>query len=323
MKHYFILNPKAGKGTLAEELAERIHTTCESAGVEYEIYRTRAVGDATEFVRGVASCANNLPARFYACGGDGTFGEVVNGAALIEGAQVGVIPIGTGNDFVRNFDGGDRFFDISAQIGGDVASIDLIRCNDMYAINMINVGFDCEVVKKTVKLKKSPLIPSKLAYVAGVVTTLVRKPGVSARIFCDGELVGEKKFLLTTFANGAFCGGGFNSNPAAMLCDGRVDALFIDDVSRRTFIGLVGSYKKGTHICPKNEKILLNTKHSKIELEFPSVQSASIDGELFDFERLSVECVPSAVSFIVPCGASFKLGAYKSAVKSADESAFV
>ncbi len=302
MKYYFILNPKAGKGLCAEELSEKISLTCEEKNIPYEIYMTTGVGDATAFVKKICSDRSLLPARFYACGGDGTLGETVNGAAGAEGASVGIIPIGTGNDFVRNFGSSEAFFDISAQISGKDTKIDLLRCNDFYSINMINIGFDCEVVKKTAKLKKNPFIPSKLAYIAGVVATLIRKPGVRAEISFDGESFTEKKYLLTTFANGCFCGGGFHSNPHSKLRDGAIDGLFINNVSRMKFISLVGSYKKGTHLVPKNDKVLANGKYSRITLRFPQTQSASIDGELFDFDELTIECIPDAISFVVPAG---------------------
>ena len=302
MNHYFILNPMAGKGKHTDELEANIKRTCDERGVDYLIYRTTAVGNATEFVREICADASNLPARFYACGGDGTLGEVVCGAAEVEGASVGLIPVGTGNDFVRNFGKKEDFFNIGAQLDGKEISIDLLKCNDSYAINMVNIGFDCEVVKKTVKLKKSPLIPSKLAYIAGVVTTLIKKPGVEAEFSCDGSEPRKKKYLLTTFASGCFCGGGFHSNPAASLTDGYVDSLFINNISRLRFLTLVGSYKTGTHLVPKNSDIIENKKFKKIELKFQKTQSVSIDGELFDFDELSITCVPSALSFVVPAG---------------------
>ncbi len=308
MNHYFIINPMAGKGKHSSKLEENIRRVCDELGVTYTVYRTTAVGNATEFVRDICSNADNLPARFYACGGDGTLGEVVNGAAETEGASVGLIPIGTGNDFVRNFGNGDTFFDIGAQIDGTDIKIDLLRCNDSYAINMINIGFDCEVVKKTVKLKKSPLIPSKLAYIAGVISTLIRKPGVKAEFSFDGSVFEEKKYLLTTFANGCFCGGGFHSNPASSLNDGYVDSLFINNVSRTKFISLIGSYKEGTHIAPKNDNIISNRKIKSVTLRFSEPQSASVDGELFDFNELSIRCVPSALGFVVPAGVAVPEG---------------
>ena len=302
MKYYFIVNPMAGKGAHREELGESIRAACEKRDIEYEIYRTKAVGDATAFVKSVCEDASNLPARFYACGGDGTLGEVANGAAGAKGAAVGVIPVGTGNDFVRNFGKGELFFDIDAQIDGEEHAIDILKCNDMYAINMINIGFDCEVVKKTVKLKKSPLIPSKLAYIAGVVTTLIKKPGMKAEVSCDGSEFESCEYLLTTFANGEFCGGGFHSNPCAALCDGEIDTLFINDVSRRVFVSLVGKYKKGTHLPLEEKNILKNRKYKKIELRFPEKQSASVDGELFDFDELCIEIVQGGATFVAPKG---------------------
>lgn len=302
MKYYFVVNPMAGKGAHREELIESIRAACEKREIEYEIYKTKAVGDATVFVKSVCADTANLPARFYACGGDGTLGEVANGAAGVKGAAVGVIPVGTGNDFVRNFGKGELFFDIEAQIDGEEYPIDILKCNDMYAINMINIGFDCEVVKKTVKLKKSPLIPSKLAYIAGVVTTLIKKPGMKAEVSCDGSEFVFGEYLLTTYANGEFCGGGFHSNPCAALCDGTIDSLFINNVSRRVFVSLVGSYKKGTHLPLEQKNILKNRKYKKIELRFPQKQSASVDGELYDFDELCIEIVPRGATFVAPAG---------------------
>jgi diacylglycerol kinase family enzyme len=162
------------------------------------------------------------------------------------------------------------------------------------------------VVKKTVTLKQKPYIPSKLAYIAGVVLTLIKKPGVKARISCDGSELTAHKYLLTTFAVGEFCGGGFHSNPRAALSDGKIDALFINDISRLKFVSLVGSYKKGTHLIPKNDPIISNQKLEKILLQFDEKQSVSIDGELFDFNELSLECIKGALNFLIPEGMSFK-----------------
>ena len=317
MKYYFIINPKSGKGKHAEELSEKIRQVCEQKSITYEIYYTKCVGDATRFVKEICSADNALPARFYACGGDGTLGEVVNAVACTEGASVGIIPVGTGNDFVRNFENKDTFFDISAQIEGKEISVDLLKCNDIYAINMLNIGFDCEVVKKVASIKKNPLIPAKLAYIAGVLITLIKKPGLKAKVSVDGGELTNSTFLLTTFANGAFCGGGFHSNPYANLSDGLVDALFVENVSRTTFIGLVGSYKKGTHIVPKNDKILKNRKHEKIYFKFERTQSASIDGELFDFDELTIECIKDSAKFILPAGISYTKAHAKSQTKEA------
>ncbi|MBE6597704.1 MAG: diacylglycerol kinase family lipid kinase [Ruminococcaceae bacterium] len=302
MKHYFIINPRSGKGRHAEELEAKIREVCEAEKITYECYFTKGVGDATEFVRRVCEEAEELPARFYACGGDGTLCEVVNGVGLCKDAAVGVIPVGTGNDFVKNFTVPSLFLDISAQVGGREESIDLLRCNDILAINMVNIGFDCEVVKKKEELGRKKHFPKKLTYVAGLIITLVKKPTVKLKLALEGGVEEEKHFLLTTIANGSFCGGGFNSNPRSSLNDGNIDTIFVNNVSRSKFVSLVGSYKKGTHITEKNMKVLSHGKCKSLFMRFPEKRSASIDGELYEFEELKIECLPLAGRIIIPRG---------------------
>ena len=308
MKNYFLVNPMAGKRKGIEELCKKITEVCEKKGADYEIYMTEAVGDATDFVRSAVADKNNLPARFFACGGDGTLCEVLNGTAGVEGAEIGLIPIGTGNDFARNFNNKELFFDIEAQLDGDSISLDALKYNGAYSANMINIGFDCEVVKKKEKLQAKRFLPSKLAYIFGLVICFAKKPGLKASVIIDGKEEAEKVYLLSTYANGCYCGGGFRSNPNASLTDGTVDALFVRNISRLKFASLVGSYKKGTHLVPKNAKSLISKKASSILLKFPKTQSISVDGEIVDCNELLIECVKNGMSFVVPRGASLKSG---------------
>ncbi len=308
MKYFFITNPAAGKTDSSEELYASIKEVCDARGVEYEIYKTKGVGDATRYVNEICSqyAGDEEHLRFFACGGDGTFSEVVSGIVGKEGASVGLLPKGSGNDFVRNFKNSSLFFDVSAQLDGTAVPIDIIKCNDKYAINMVNIGFDCEVVKKMVQIKRSPLVPSGLAYIFGLVITLIKKPGVKASVRVNGGEAAEQDLLLTTMANGCYCGGGFHSNPHALLTDGKLNVLFVNNISRLKFISIVGTYKKGTHICPKNDNILSTGSFDTVDLEFPQTQSISIDGELHDIERhLHLEVLRQAVRFVIPKGSDF------------------
>ena len=305
MKYSFVINPAAGKGKIAAGLAEEIKEVCLARELDFEIYFTKGVGDATEYVRRTGEERTD-DIRFYACGGDGTLGEVAQGVMAIEnreGVSLGLFPIGTGNDFVRNFTEKERFFDVASQIDGEECLIDMLRCNDRYAINMVNIGFDCEVVCDTVRWKKNPLIPSSMVYIAALVTTLIRKPGVSMKVSVDGEEPQAKQLLLTTFANGAFYGGGFHANPLAVPTDGQIDGLFVSDLTRRKFIALVGDYKKGTHLTPKFEKILKNFKCHAVDMFFDEETNVSVDGEIIRFSELHLSVIPKALSFLIPKGA--------------------
>ena len=306
MKYCFIVNPAAGKGTVAAELMEKIRAVCTRRELDFEVYPTKAVGDATDYVKRTVAQNPSDTYRFYACGGDGTLGEAATGIMSLDNptcASLGLFPIGTGHDFARNFAPKESLFDVEAQIDAEPLPIDVMRCNDRYSINMVNVGFDCEVVVNTVGLKRNPMIPSSLAYVAGLIGTLVRKPGVDMTITADGEEAQEKHLLLTTFANGEFCGGGFHSNPAARVDDGKIDVLFVNNVTRRKFISIVGDYKKGTHLQPKFSSIVENKKFERVDMTFPRTTNVSVDGEVVPCDALRLEAISKGITFLVPKGA--------------------
>ena len=303
MKYHFIINPAAGKGNIADKLSEKIKTACEKVSADYEIYFTTGVGDAKRYVKEAFTDGAH---SFFACGGDGTLCEVANGIMELpsrESAYMGVVPSGTGNDFVRNFTKTDNFFDIEAQLAAKPMGIDLIGCNDMYAVNMINIGFDCEVVCEKERLQSRKFFPSKLSYVIGLALTLIRKPGVNCRVSMDGGEMTSRKLLLSTYANGEFCGGGFHSNPESSVCNGKINALLVNNVTRRKFLSIVGSYKKGTHL--RYTDILSSSLAEKIKIEFEKETNISVDGEVIRAEKLLLSVAKNAVNFLVPMGSEY------------------
>ncbi len=304
MKYCFILNPAAGKGKKYKTLIPEITKGCEDRGLELDIHVTESVGDGEAYARRFLESAEGEQVRIYACGGDGTLSEVVNGAVGFENAAIGVIPVGTGNDFVRNFSFGEKFFDIDAQLDGDIMALDLIKANDKYCVNTINIGFDCEVVVRMGKIKKSPLVPSQLAYIGGLVITLIDLPGAEIDVSFDGGKTVEKRsFLLSSIANGRFCGGGFKSNPIASLNDGLMDLCLIKPVTRRKFLSLVSSYKAGTHLENEKAKPIIDyIRAERVDFYFGKMHNVGIDGEVSQTESLHMEVARGALSFIVPKG---------------------
>ena len=97
MKYYFITNPAAGKSDSSDELCRSIKEICDAREIDYKIYKTTCVSDATRYVREVCSEreTSREELRFYACGGDGTFNEVISGAVGYENVSVGLIPKGS------------------------------------------------------------------------------------------------------------------------------------------------------------------------------------------------------------------------------------
>ena len=128
MKHLFIVNPIAGGKDKSAEVRAKVESAFRTRADSYEVYVTKAPMDAVDKIRREAASGEEL--RVYACGGDGTFNECVNGAALLPNVAVCPFPTGTGNDFCRTFGAEQELFrDLDAILDGDVHPIDLIDCN--------------------------------------------------------------------------------------------------------------------------------------------------------------------------------------------------
>ena len=300
MEHIFIINPCAGQGKGAK-MIHVIEEALRGTAYEYSIYTTKAAGDAERFVR--ETCESGRAVRFYVCGGDGSFHEAVNGVKGFPQAEVGLFPMGTGNDFVRNFGKKSDFMDILSQVEGKSIPCDVIELNGRYVVNMANIGFDCEVAAKAAEWKKKPLVSGPAAYIMGILSEFAKPMGnrMSFR-WSDGTTM-TGKYLLCTIANGSFCGGGFCSSPEAALNDGLMDVGIVQMIPRRKFVGILPKYKTGTYLDTKlgKEKVLYG-KYNKLELAVAEPTHICIDGEISKFTYLKAEMVPQAFRFIVPKG---------------------
>jgi diacylglycerol kinase (ATP) len=323
MKHFFIMNPAAGKGKAGEVCLPRIIATSKRLKIDYEIHRTIAPGDAAHFVR--ANCEERKKKRtseeiyrFYACGGDGTLNEVANGAYGYEHAEIAMIPAGTGNDFPRNFRNLKFFEDIERQIKGEAKWIDLIRCETSeqasdpylcdekmvwYGINMFNIGLDSNVADKVAQIKNYSLVPGFMAYGMGVAIALGRKDGVNLEITLDDGEAFAGDMTLVAIANGCYCGGGFKGMPEADIEDGLIDVSIIADVSRRTFLSLLSKYRKGTHLeDPTAAKYISYRKCRSLTIHSEDPVKLCTDGEISIAGGIKFEIVPKSIKFSVPQG---------------------
>ena len=282
---------------------QSVRRACDAREVDYVLYTTTEVGDAERYVRQLceSSQEKNENVRIFACGGDGTVNECVNGAVGFDHAEIGVIPIGTGNDFVRNFGGAQLFFDVEAQLDANATAIDLIKYNDRYCVNMINIGFDCEVAARTAILKTNPLIPAKFAYICGILGEFIKKSGTAFSYRMDGQSFPHQKLLLSLFANGGYCGGGFFTAPLAELSDGLIDFCLVKDIPQFRFLSLVGPYKKGTHLTMKNHQDIFDYgKCRELELIFDQTRRICVDGEIETCDSLHLRIEQDAVRFVIP-----------------------
>ena len=298
MKHIFIINPKAGVRNSFDTLKKEIE---DIKNLDYVIYETKAHRDAIIFVKEYITEHPGEELRFYACGGDGTLFEVINGASGASNVEISCVPVGSGNDFLKYFGDPERFKDINNLVNGTVCDIDLLKFNDIYIANIFNIGFDSRVVVKQAKIKKWPLMSGKGAYNLSVFFSLFGKMSWKCKLLVDEEVVYDGKMTLAAIANGICYGGGYYCCPKAKVDDGLIDICLVKKVSILTFAKLVGKYKAGRHLDDeKVMKHLIYKQGKKIQLELSKVLPYSADGEIDYSNNVNIEIVNKCCKFVVP-----------------------
>ncbi len=301
MRHIFVINPVAGKMDPAQLLTPPIKAAAADHPKEkVEIYTTKGQGDALEFVRRTCEQYEN-PVRFYACGGDGTLNEVVNGLAGFAQAELGFIPCGSGNDFVKNYPNQD-FFNISAQLEGKAHPIDLLKVNGRYSINITNIGLDSDAADYMTRFKRLPLVNGKMAYNLGLAYSVCLPIGHDMKITMDdGREVQEGRFMLAVAANGQYYGGHFRCAPLAALDDGLIDVCLVRKMSRLRIPSLLSIYESGQHVDnPKLADVMSYHKCRKLLIESDKPISLARDGEIDHAARIEIELLPGFVNCSLP-----------------------
>lgn len=300
MKHLFILNPRAlPKGKKRESLLSRIREKCN--GLDYEIYFSSSGKDAENKAR--QACAAGEEICVYAGGGDGSIRQMAQALYGFKNAVLSVIPLGTGNDFVRNFGGKKDFLELRHITDGEEKTIDLIQAGDYICANMLNIGFDASVVSRVEQLRTLPFMGHSIAYTIGLLIQLLRFPREQLHMSIDGKEY-DGRFLLTFIANGQYCGGGYRSASKAKLDDGLLDVMSVKPLSRLHFFRLVSSYKNGTLLDKEKFRHLYRFfKTESLSLRKDQPFNVCLDGEIIPFTELNIRVLKNAIRFRYPKGA--------------------
>ncbi len=297
MKQVFFINPAAGKGKGPETLRPLIEQYFKGKDDEVKIIITESVGDAEEKARLEAQTGEE--ANFYACGGDGTFFEVLNGAYGYSNVNLGVIPCGSGNDFLKFFSSREPFADIAAQAKGKAVPMDVIKVDDKYCINICSLGMDAVVADGMSRFKRLPFVSGGMAYKLSVVKTLLGKIGQKAKITVDGEELGTFDCLFAVCANGPVYGGGYTSAPNADPMDGRLEWLVVEKISKLKILKFIKLYEAGKH---EDLPICHHGHCSVMEIEAFRDEPINLDGEIIHKNKVRFELVREGIKFILPEG---------------------
>ena len=300
MKHLFIINPAAGSKDRTGNYRAAIEKAFQNRQDSYEIAVSQAPGDCTKLARQAAETGEEY--RLYACGGDGTLNEVVQGAAGHDNVAVTVFSGGSGNDFVRIFNEPKAFFEIDRLLDAEEVTFDLIRCNDDFSLNICSVGLDARVGIDVARYKRLPLLHGFRAYAASTVINVIKGIAEHYVIEIDGEKIDGKQTLMCA-CNGRFYGGGFNPVPEADPTDGLMDVLLIRKVSRLRVPTVIGKYKAGRYKELKDLVRSFKTKSVKIICDKPT--GINLDGEMRLAQEIEMSIAQEKLRFFYPKGLTY------------------
>ena len=295
MRYIFVVNPVAGKGNLQEKIINSINTYFKDKSLDYDVYITKSKGDAERYVRVLANTGENL--NIYACGGEGTFYEVLNGAIDHDNINLGVVPCGSANDFLKYFKKTALFSDIAAQIDGNIIKIDAIKAGERYCINGCSAGMDAIVARDMSIFKNMPLVSGKMAYNLAIVKTFLKKIGVSISISVDGAKPKIADCLFAVIANAPYYGGGYMAAPDAVPNDNKLNFTLVDSISKSRVLGFLQKYKKG-EIKALEFCHLKTCENMSFSAKVPI--PVNLDGEIIEARSMDFSIVKNAVNFIIP-----------------------
>lgn len=301
MKHIFVINPAAGQGKALNFIKPKIEEVCAKYSLDYEIHVTEKQGEGLEYTRNRAASGEEI--RFYACGGDGTLYDIVNGTFGYKNVQVAVIPLGSGNDFIRLFGTKEEFLVLDDVVNGVPVEFDVIKCGDEIAINQCSMGMDAEVCAMQGKIKKLPLVTGEGAYYIGCLYAIIKKfRNKFTYKIDDGEEI-TKDCLFCFCGNSRWYGGGFMAAPLALPEDGLLDFVIVEaGVSRIKLTSLLNKYKRGEHL---DWDITSFQRGKKLVIHSDKPAAVNVDGETKYVTDASFEIIEKGITYVVPAKSQF------------------
>ena len=289
MKVKFIYNPYSGENLILSKLDKVIslHQEAEYTIVPYRITAGEDVGVALNDIK------DGNYKYILIAGGDGTVDSVVNAMAKSGiSLPIGILPVGTANDFSKFLGMPSDVEEACKQIlSSEVKSVDLGSINDKYFVNVASTGLFTDVSQKTdVNLKNTI---GKLAYYLKGLEELpnFRKLHVnilSKEVEFDGEM-----YLLLVF-NGATAGN-FNLATRADACDGLLDIIMFKAVQIYELLPLFIKVLKGEHL-DSNKVLYFKTDYLKVECHEDIV--TDIDGEKGPDFPLEIKCIKGGLKIL-------------------------
>ncbi len=297
MRYVFIANPNAGNNGYAK-YKDRIVTACEKIGASYQFLLTQKPEDLTEFARAQGQIGDDV--RIIVLGGDGAVCGAANGVIGMDNVEFGIIPCGSGNDYVKTFGGADGFLDIEHYLTAPSRYVDAIDTGYLKSVNICSMGIDAIICDRTNRMVKTKKLLGSGTYSLAVLISMLGKVYNTLKVTIDDQYVYEGDFMFSLAACGQYYGGGYRGAPMSDPSDGLLDFVMIRRVSKLKMLSLIGLYQKGEYVDSKKfRKVLTVHRGRKMKIECAKPAVVNIDGECLNLSEVTFEVIPKALRLIV------------------------
>lgn len=274
MKYVFLINVFSLENTSA--VVKRIEVIAKELKLDYEI-EFNSIDRSTEDILDKYRSGKNI---IICLGGDGTINRTLNGIIGTDNI-LGFIPFGTGNDFYRT---SKEFLEEG------INSVDVVRINDRYFINVACFGIDADIANTDV-LIHSKLVPKSQRYNLSVINHFLKYKARHMRVYVNGTVY-EQEFTTVAICNARYYGGGYRIGTNAELNDGLVDVYLADKLSKISMAKLLLGMKDGKHEVSLAIK-KFKTNRVRIESDVPI--TCNIDGDKLTDTVFDIEVIPSGI----------------------------
>src|SRR4030043_396086 len=300
---YAIVNPNAGNGKGKRDW-DRISGLFEKENIPVYSQFTQKKGHAIDSAR---KAINTGFRKIISVGGDGTLNEVVNGVFTQEYCSpkeitVGMMPVGTGNDWGRMFgiplvyEGAVNVIRENKLMLHDIGVVSYHSGSEehkRYFINIAGLGFEALVVKKTNKQKDKGR-SSQAIYFYNLLSSLISYKNIKSDIIIDGKKRTSIIFSINV-GNGRYCGGGMRQTPDALPDDGLLDITVIREMGRIEIIKSLKLLYDGTILShPKID----GYRSNNLRVESESLLYLEADGESLGHTPAEFSIIPSAINVV-------------------------
>jgi YegS/Rv2252/BmrU family lipid kinase len=286
----FLVNPASGNGATGRRWPALQRRAAE-LGLTGDVVLSERPGH-------LAEAARDAKGLIVVVGGDGTVNEVVNGIAGT-GAEIAVLPNGTGQDFGRTY-GIPASFDhaVAVALHGATRTVDLGRVGSRYFANVGSVGMSGAVAERANRTSKALGGRVTFFYVLTRVFLAWKNSEVTVTLD-DGERRGRMHDVIV--ANGVWHGGGMKLAPDARPDDGLFDVVLIGDVSKADFATTAPKLYRGGHVSHPKVELL---RSSRVVVDSAQPLPVEVDGEQLGTTPATFEVVPGALRVRVPARAT-------------------